>query len=62
MEVVQHLRGTLAKTREECFRWVSDEFDEQAQAIYKELGCPELKIVSGWSVFCSMLSVLKDMN
>ncbi|KAE9390278.1 hypothetical protein BT96DRAFT_833657 [Gymnopus androsaceus JB14] len=61
-EVVQHLRGTLDKTKEECFRWVSDEFDVQAQVVYEELGSPELKIVSGWSVFCSMLAILKDMD
>jgi len=62
MEVVQHLQGTLEKTKEDCFRWVSDEFDIQAQAAYEELRRPELKIVSGWSVFCSMLTILRDTD
>lgn len=59
MEVVQHLRGTLEKSRDECFRWVSDEFETQAQSVYEELESPELKIVTGWSVFCTMLPILK---
>ncbi|KAJ3804980.1 hypothetical protein F5876DRAFT_70192 [Lentinula aff. lateritia] len=60
VEVVEYLRQTLGKSREECLRWVPDEFELQAQAAYEQLGEPELKITSGWTIFCSMLAILKE--
>lgn len=54
-EVVQELRAMLPKSREDCMRWVPEEFDVQAWAVYKSLGSPTLSITNGWDIFMQML-------
>ncbi|THU88708.1 hypothetical protein K435DRAFT_679314 [Dendrothele bispora CBS 962.96] len=58
-EVVRHLRNQLEKSREECFSWVSDEFNLKAQEAYEKLGSPKFEIVSGWTLFCEMLPLVQ---
>ncbi|KAJ7216710.1 hypothetical protein C8J57DRAFT_1599991 [Mycena rebaudengoi] len=58
-EVVQELRKMLPKSREECMRWVPEEFDVQAWAVYKLLGSPTLSITNGWDIFTQMLLKLQ---
>ncbi|KAL0062901.1 hypothetical protein AAF712_010222 [Marasmius tenuissimus] len=57
-EDIQVLRATIPRSREECFRWVPDEFDVAAQLAYGQLGEPELTSTSGWQVFVDMLQIL----
>jgi hypothetical protein len=54
-EVVQQLRAMLPKSREDCMRWVPEEFDVKAWAIYKSLGSPTFSITNGWDIFTQML-------
>ncbi|KAJ7608409.1 hypothetical protein FB45DRAFT_710743, partial [Roridomyces roridus] len=57
-EVVDELRAMLPKTREECMRWVPEEFDVRAAGVYDQLGKPKLTISSGWDTYTRMLSLL----
>ena len=52
------LRAELPRSREECFRFVSPQFERDAWKVYQELGFPKLTIQSGWKVFTQMLPVL----
>ncbi|KAJ7789891.1 hypothetical protein B0H14DRAFT_2396941, partial [Mycena olivaceomarginata] len=54
-EVVQQLRAMLPKSREDCMRWVPEEFDVKAWAVYKSLGSPTFSITNGWDIFTQML-------
>jgi hypothetical protein len=49
------LRQNIPKTREECYRWVSDEFDAQAWEIYERIRAPKFVLTEGWTLFCQML-------
>ena len=40
---------------QECYRWVSDEFDAQAWEIYARIGAPKFVLTEGWTIFCQML-------
>jgi hypothetical protein len=42
-------------TREECYRWVSDEFDMKALEIYNHIGAPKFILTDGWTIYCQML-------
>jgi hypothetical protein len=54
-EVVQQLRAMLLKSHEDCMRWVPEEFDVKAWAVYKSLGNLTLSITNGWDIFTQML-------
>ncbi|EEB90143.1 hypothetical protein MPER_11689 [Moniliophthora perniciosa FA553] len=53
-EDIDELRATIPKSQVECFRWVSEEFEEAAQYVYEQLGSPELTISEGWAIFSQM--------
>ncbi|KAK7036956.1 hypothetical protein R3P38DRAFT_2517122, partial [Favolaschia claudopus] len=57
-EYIDQLRQNIPKSREECYRWVSDEFDTQAAEVYEQIGSPKLKLTDGWTIFCHMLPLL----
>ncbi|KAK7014509.1 hypothetical protein R3P38DRAFT_2638165 [Favolaschia claudopus] len=57
-EYIDQLRQNIPKSREECYRWVSDEFDTQAAEVYEQIGSPKLKLTDGWTIFCRMLPLL----
>lgn len=52
---VDALRKNIPISRQECYRWVSDEFDTQAWEIYTQIGSPKLVLTDGWTIFCQML-------
>ncbi|KAJ6624691.1 hypothetical protein B0H10DRAFT_2174430 [Mycena sp. CBHHK59/15] len=52
---VDALRQNIPKSREECYRWVSDDFDTKAWEVYGEIGSPKLILTDGWTIFCQML-------
>ncbi|KAJ3991960.1 hypothetical protein F5050DRAFT_1801932 [Lentinula boryana] len=52
------LRETIPKTRDECYRWVPDDFNLNAGQAYTQLGSPKLSHTNGWQVFIDMLSIL----
>jgi hypothetical protein len=54
-EFVDALRGNIPKSREECYRWVSDEFEAQAWAVHDGIGAPKFALADGWTIFCQML-------
>ncbi|KAJ7109628.1 hypothetical protein C8R43DRAFT_904761 [Mycena crocata] len=54
-QFVDALRENIPKPRAECYRWVSAEFEMQAQAVYEHIGSPELTLTEGWTIFCQML-------
>ncbi|KAJ7636300.1 hypothetical protein FB45DRAFT_702891, partial [Roridomyces roridus] len=58
-EFVRELRKTLPKSREECYRWVPEEFEVQAVAAYEHLGSPALRITEGWTIFSRRHRILR---
>ncbi|KAJ7758934.1 hypothetical protein DFH07DRAFT_701626, partial [Mycena maculata] len=52
---VDALRENIPRSRAECYRWVSDEFEGQAWAVYEHIGRPEFLLTEGWTIFCKML-------
>ncbi|KAJ7616016.1 hypothetical protein FB45DRAFT_1106958 [Roridomyces roridus] len=58
-EFVRELRKTLPKSREECYRWVPEDFEVQAVVAYEYLGSPALRISEGWTIFSRMLAILE---
>ncbi|KAI0049083.1 hypothetical protein FA95DRAFT_1581911 [Auriscalpium vulgare] len=57
---INALRSTLQLSREEAFRWVDDDFAQQAQQAYAHLGSPVLTVFSAWTVFSQMDGVLRQ--
>lgn len=55
---IETLRSGVGISREEAFRWVSEEFDAWATEVYKQIGSPELECDNGWSIFNQMLRLL----
>ncbi|KAJ7292042.1 hypothetical protein C8J57DRAFT_1589061 [Mycena rebaudengoi] len=53
--LVDALRESIPKSREECYRWVSDEFDANAWEVYEQIGQPKFLLTEGWTIFCQML-------
>ncbi|KAJ7017205.1 hypothetical protein C8F04DRAFT_911641, partial [Mycena alexandri] len=53
-DLVEALRENIPKSREECYRWVSDEFQVKAWAVYDHIGAPKLELTDGWTIFCRM--------
>ncbi|KAK7013005.1 hypothetical protein R3P38DRAFT_3007997 [Favolaschia claudopus] len=58
-EHIDALRQKIPRSRDECYRWVSDEFNTQAFGVYEQIGSPKLKLVDGWTIFCEMLPLLQ---
>ncbi|KAJ6560015.1 hypothetical protein B0H19DRAFT_1289657 [Mycena capillaripes] len=52
---VDTLRQNIPKSRAECYRWVSDEFEAKAWEIYHQIGEPKFVLTEGWTIFCQML-------
>ncbi|KAJ7794607.1 hypothetical protein B0H14DRAFT_2621743 [Mycena olivaceomarginata] len=52
---IDALRQNIPKSREECYRWVSNEFDTKAWEVYGQIGSPKLMLTDGWTIFCQML-------
>ncbi|KAJ7737133.1 hypothetical protein B0H16DRAFT_1466405 [Mycena metata] len=53
--LVDALRENIPKSRQECYRWVSDEFDAEAWVVYERIGAPKFALADGWTIFCQML-------
>ncbi|KAJ6573613.1 hypothetical protein B0H10DRAFT_1838283, partial [Mycena sp. CBHHK59/15] len=58
---LDELRGLIDTPREDAFRWVSDEFDEVAMAVYIRIGSPKLEALSGWAIFNGMAPLLRGV-
>ncbi|KAJ6624342.1 hypothetical protein B0H10DRAFT_1943243 [Mycena sp. CBHHK59/15] len=56
-EAIDELRTLIDTSREEAYRWVSDEFDALASEVYIQLGCPKLEALSGWAIFNAMAPI-----
>ncbi|KAJ7430111.1 hypothetical protein B0H11DRAFT_2398532 [Mycena galericulata] len=59
-QFVDALRQNIPKSREECYRWVSDDFDARAWEVYNQIGAPKLVLTEGWTIFCQMLPHLNS--
>ncbi|KAJ6560679.1 hypothetical protein B0H10DRAFT_2169414 [Mycena sp. CBHHK59/15] len=53
--LVDALRENIPKSREECYRWVTDEFEAKAWEVYHGIGAPPFALTDGWTIFCQML-------
>jgi hypothetical protein len=55
----------IEMSREEAFRWVSDEFNVLAIKVYEDSGSPKMETLTGWAIFNAMAppiwSVLYDI-
>ncbi|KAF8824199.1 hypothetical protein HHX47_DHR8000467 [Lentinula edodes] len=59
IEDIAALRETLPRSREDCYEWVSKEFDQTASDVYSQLGSPTLNHTTGWQIFADMLKRLE---
>ncbi|KAJ7756005.1 hypothetical protein B0H14DRAFT_3512281 [Mycena olivaceomarginata] len=58
--LLQELRAThLVTSREDVMRWVPDEFDTLAKAVYQVIGAPRLHYSTGWETYKDMLGVIE---
>ncbi|KAF9002820.1 hypothetical protein BDZ89DRAFT_1169674 [Hymenopellis radicata] len=59
--VIPQLRAQLIETsREEAYRWVSDEFRVVAEWAYESVGCPTLHAKYGWNTYSDMLALIES--
>jgi hypothetical protein len=61
-EVAEELRGELTHTREEVFKWVSDEFRQAVEAAYDSLGRPVKTMTGGWDLFSNLVPLLHNLE
>ncbi|KAJ7655913.1 hypothetical protein B0H17DRAFT_956234, partial [Mycena rosella] len=54
-DLVDALRENIPKNREECYRWVSDDFEVKAWEAYYMIGAPKFVLTDGWTIFSQML-------
>ncbi|KAJ7707506.1 hypothetical protein B0H17DRAFT_1125293 [Mycena rosella] len=54
-DLVDALRENILKNCEECYRWVSDDFEVKAWRAYYMIGAPKFVLTEGWTIFCQML-------
>ncbi|KAJ7495784.1 hypothetical protein B0H11DRAFT_2190352 [Mycena galericulata] len=59
-EAIDELRTLIDTSREEAYRWVSDEFDALASEVYIQLGCPKLEALSGRAIFNAMAPLVRQ--
>ncbi|TDL15499.1 hypothetical protein BD410DRAFT_845149 [Rickenella mellea] len=57
-DAIDALRADLPTSREECMRWVSDNFDIAAEVVYEQIGKPQFSVTTAWAVFELMLAKL----
>ncbi|KAK6972172.1 hypothetical protein R3P38DRAFT_3486110 [Favolaschia claudopus] len=52
-ETVQRLREAYGgeEARDKAYRFISREFEAEADGVYVDLGCPKISLVTAWSVF-----------
>jgi hypothetical protein len=58
-EVLEVLRSQIPVSREESMRWVNKEFDIVASTAYRDLGEPELVLLSGWTIFSQLVPLIQ---
>ncbi|KAJ6596378.1 hypothetical protein DFH09DRAFT_1244311 [Mycena vulgaris] len=58
-DLVDALRQNIPKSRDECYRWISDEFEAMAWAVHDHIGAPKFVLNEGWTIFCQMLPHFK---
>lgn len=61
-ETVQHLRESYGgeEARDRAYRFVSTEFQAEADDVYVALGCPTITLQSGWDVFVKVVAALEE--
>ncbi|KAJ7263852.1 hypothetical protein C8J57DRAFT_1436287 [Mycena rebaudengoi] len=52
---VDALRQNIPKSRADCYRWVSDDFELKAWEVHHLIGAPKFILTEGWTIFCQML-------
>lgn len=58
-DLIRELRAEIPVSREECLRWVDNQFDEMATHTYKSIGSPSLVAKEGWNIFSQMAYLLE---
>ncbi|KAJ7652422.1 hypothetical protein DFH06DRAFT_1331056 [Mycena polygramma] len=48
------------EARDEAFRFISREFEADADAVYVDMGCPELNLTTAWGVFQQVVAELES--
>ncbi|KAJ3818167.1 hypothetical protein F5880DRAFT_1511191 [Lentinula raphanica] len=61
-EVIEQLRKFLEEethvSRQECFRWYTEEFGEDASAAWQTIGKPSINLDTAWDVFSQIASIV----
>lgn len=60
IHVVEHLRTQIPIPREDSFRFVPDAFKAVVEAIYTEIGRPELILENGWHIYGQLRGLLHN--
>jgi hypothetical protein len=60
-ETVYRLREAYGgqEARDEAFRFVSREFEADADGVYVDLGCPEINLLTAWGIFQQVVAELE---
>ncbi|KAJ7588666.1 hypothetical protein C8J56DRAFT_785419 [Mycena floridula] len=58
---IQILRAEIPVSRTESYRWVTDEFDAIAQAVYDALLDRSMAAIDGWRVFNQMAPIVRRL-
>ncbi|KAJ7099755.1 hypothetical protein C8R44DRAFT_747675 [Mycena epipterygia] len=63
-ETVAELREAYGgqEARDKAYRFVSEEFQFNADAVYQNLGAPELSLLNGWKVFTQMVTKIDELR
>ncbi|KAJ7160845.1 hypothetical protein C8R46DRAFT_1223186 [Mycena filopes] len=63
-DTVARLRDAYGgqKARDKAYRFVSEEFQFNAELIHESLGSPELSLANGWKVFTLMVTKMEELR
>ncbi|EPQ56805.1 hypothetical protein GLOTRDRAFT_104539 [Gloeophyllum trabeum ATCC 11539] len=61
LDATTRLCASLSHSREDALRWVEDEFEEAAEAVYAQINSPILTLQTAWVIFQQMSPILTEM-
>ncbi|KAL0578180.1 hypothetical protein V5O48_003811 [Marasmius crinis-equi] len=56
---IEALRASIPRSREDCFRWVPEEWDTRITAAFVDIGSPSLNHMNAWDTFVKLYNLIK---
>ena len=60
-EISEALRSQLKISRDEAYKFVSDDFRQTVETAYAEIGSPALTVETGWQIFNQLKIQLRNV-